>query len=53
MSGIAEMIVFALRMVQDTAIYGDRAMWLMRLGSPIFAVCNAVIFDSSNDIMQR
>ena len=34
LSGIAGMIVFALRMVQDTAVWGDRVMWFMRLVSP-------------------
>ena len=53
LSSIAEIIVFALRMVQDMAVWGDRAMWLMRFVSPIFCVCNSIIFDSSADIMRR
>lgn len=53
LSGIAGMIVFALRMVQDTAIYGDRFMWVMRFVSPLFNLCNAIIFASSKDILKR
>jgi len=53
LSGIAGMIVFALRMVQDTALWGDRIMWIMRFLCPSFNLCNAIIFASSGDIMKR
>ena len=53
LSGIAGMIVFALRMVQDTALWGDRAMWFMRLASPSFNLCNSIIFASSAEILKK
>jgi hypothetical protein len=51
MSGIGGMIVFALRMVEGTALWGDRIMWVMRFLNPSFDVCNAIIFASSWDIL--
>ena len=51
MSGIGGMIVFALRMVEGTALWGDRMMWIMRYLNPSFNVCNAIIFSSSSDIL--
>ena len=53
LSGIAGMITFAIRMVQDIAIHGDRIMWICRFLSPIFNVVNAIIFDSQADDMRR
>jgi hypothetical protein len=51
-SGIAGMIVFALRMVEATAFWGDRIMWIVRFVSPSFNLCNAIIYASSLNILK-
>jgi hypothetical protein len=53
LSGIAGMIVFALRMVQDTALWGDRIMKVMRYVCPTFNLCDAIIFAASKNLMYR
>ena len=53
LSGMAAIIVFALRMVEGTALWGDRIMWVMRLLCPSFNVCNAIVYASSKDIISR
>jgi hypothetical protein len=53
LSGIACMIVFALRMVEATCIWGDRVMWIMRFINPTFNVCNSIIFAGCKDILSR
>jgi hypothetical protein len=52
MSGIGGMIVFALRMVEGTALWGDRIMWIMRYLNPSFNVCNSIIFSSMGDTLE-
>lgn len=47
------MIVFALRMVQDTALWGDRIMKVMRYVCPTFNLCDAIIFAASKNLMYR
>jgi hypothetical protein len=46
------MIVFALRMVEATALWGDRIMWIMRFVSPSFSLCNSIIFSSSRLLLK-
>jgi hypothetical protein len=36
LSGIAGMIIFALRMVEQTAFWGDKIMWIFRFICPTF-----------------
>ena len=53
MSGIAGMVIFALRFVEATAFWGDRIMWIVRFVSPSFNLCNSIIFASSRWLLER
>jgi len=52
-SGIAGMIIFALRMVPQTALWGDDLMATMRYICPSFTVCNAIIWGGTRGLMRR
>ena len=47
------MIVFALRMVEATAIAGDRAMWIMRFMCPTFNICNTIMYGGCRFILNK
>lgn len=53
LGGFGSITVFALRMIESTALYGDRLMWLMRVINPNFCVCDAIIWSASSDFMPR
>jgi len=54
LAGIAGMIVFALRMVEPTAFWGDKIMTIMRFVNPTYNLCNAIIFASvKSDLSNR
>jgi hypothetical protein len=53
LSGIAGMIIFALRMVEQTAFWGDKIMWIFRFICPTFQICNAIIFASNNKLLTK
>ena len=47
------MIIFALRLVPQTAIWGDDLMGTMRYLFPSFPVCNAIIWGGMRDVMRE
>jgi len=53
LSGIACMIVFALRMVEATCFWGDNVMWVLRFICPTFSVCNSIIYGGCATILSR
>ena len=46
-SGVAGMIVFVLRMMKHTALWGDKIQWILRLIVPAFNVCDALVYIST------
>ena len=53
LGSIGSIVVFALRMVEGTALWGDRVMWIMRFTSPIFDLCNAIIYSAERSFMYK
>lgn len=53
LSGIACMIVFALRMVEATAIWGDKINWFMRFVCPTYNVCSSIIYGGMAGILSK
>ena len=53
LSGIACMIVFALRMVDVTSLEGDAAMWVMRFINPTFSVCNSIMYQGCHTLLSQ
>ena len=53
LGSIGSIVVFALRMVEGTALWGDRVMWFMRYTSPTFDLCNAIIFSAEKVFMYK
>lgn len=51
LGSIGSLVVFALRMVEGTALWGDRIMWVMRFVSPAFDLCNAIIYAAEKTLM--
>mmetsp|Transcript_24031 Transcript_24031/g.36978 ORF Transcript_24031/g.36978 Transcript_24031/m.36978 type:complete len:156 (-) Transcript_24031:1634-2101(-) len=49
-SGVFGMIVFVLRMIKQTAVWGDRFVWICRFLSPLFNVCDAFLYTSTKTI---
>jgi hypothetical protein len=53
-SAIAAIIIFALRMVEQTAYFGDILMLFARYLCPTFSLCNNIIYTAlSGPFMQR
>lgn len=52
-SGIAAMIVFALRLVSQTALWGDDLMYTFRYLCPSFTICNTIIWGGSRTFMKQ
>ena len=48
---IGSIIVFALRMIEGTALWGVRIMWLMRFLCPTFDLCNAIIYAAERKLL--
>jgi hypothetical protein len=46
-SGIGALLVYVVRIINMTAVEGDKILQILRVLSPVFAVCNAAIFESN------
>ena len=42
---MASLIVFSLRMMKVTAIFGDNLMWVFRILNPSYNICSAIIYE--------
>jgi len=53
LGSIGSIVTFALRMVEGTALWGDRVMWAMRFTSPAFGLCNSIIYSAEKVFMYK